>query len=99
MERCTENPLNVLTTYDGIHSHPGKQSHSAGESVLPLINARENADSENLASMSTAPITAPITHQDGQLLGPLDLPTLPSNYVSPELFKHMLTNALSEPEK
>lgn len=94
MERCTDNPRNVLTTYDGIHDHPGNPRLGAREFVPP-VNAGENAE-EILTS--SAPGTTPIGHHDVGLLGPRRL-SVPSNYVPPNLLDQMLASALFEPER
>ena len=96
MERCTENPRNVLTTYNGTHNHPGKTTHSARDQSLPPVNVRETAE-ETLSSSSPGS-TGSITYQDG-LHGPLRSPVSLTNYVPPYLLDHMFTNALFETQR
>jgi hypothetical protein len=81
VERCTENPRNVLTTYHGTHSHPGSSSHSAREYfITPVLNAEETT-----LKSSSAPTS---------LFGPHPVP---SNYIPPTLFDRMVTSAFLEP--
>lgn len=85
VERCTENPRNVLTTYDGKHNHPKlNPSPSMRESPSPPGNAPS-------AHVEDLPSSAPIRHHEG-FPGPPRLP--PSNYMSHNLLDHMLTGAL-----
>lgn len=75
MERCTENPHNVLTTYDGKHNHPKSSSPSMRESI----------PEEHVQDLPSAPIRP----HDGYLGPPARLP--PSNYLSQTLLDHMFS--------
>lgn len=86
VERLTEDPSHVLTTYNGIHTHPENSTHSRESN--PRTNTISTSNAE-VADPSLPP--TPINLVSPQQPAPLAPPRLPPlNYIHPTIISHLL---------
>ncbi|KAG0562469.1 hypothetical protein KC19_9G149300 [Ceratodon purpureus] len=93
VERSTEDPSHVLTTYEGTHNHP--ETASTGSTHARELNPQGTIASSNAEDV---PLPAPVSPQQPVPLGPMPPINLPpSNYLDQWLMSHLLATGAQVP--